>query len=270
MKKNVKNLFDLSGKVAIVTGAAGQLGSEFVRALLDAGAYVAAFDKWINNPKGRLKEIKSKKMIVMKVDVTDKDSIKDGLRTVLSKMGNPRILINNAAIDTPPDASGGLDTGPFETYPENSWQAIMDVNLKGVFLCCQVIGGHIAQTGGGSIINISSIYGMLSPDQEIYKYMSKPFYKPIAYTVSKSGIYNLTRYLATYWGKKKVRVNTVTFAGVFNKQDKRFINNYSKRVPLGRLARQDEYNGTIIFLASDASSYMTGSNVVIDGGLSSW
>jgi NAD(P)-dependent dehydrogenase (short-subunit alcohol dehydrogenase family) len=146
----------------------------------------------------------------------------------------------------------------------------MDVNLKGVFLCCQIIGGHMAKMHGGSIINISSIYGILSPDQRIYQYRKKPFFKPVTYTVSKAAILGLTRYLATYWSKKGVRVNTLTLGGVFNNQDKEFLKNYCSKVPLGRMADQDDYNGAVLFLACDASKYMTGSNLVIDGGYSCW
>lgn len=262
-------LFGLSGKVAVVTGAAGQLGGEYVRSLLQAGVKVAGFDIWPENPKGRLKEIESENFVLSKVDLTKKDSIKKGLEIVIERFGNPTILINNAALDTPPTNSE-LDTGPFETYPEQAWEQMMEVNLKAVFLCCQIIGGYMVKTGGGSIINISSIYGVLSPDQRIYGYKEKPFYKPITYSVSKSGILNLTRYLATYWAKKNVRVNTITPGGIFNNQDETFLKNYSNKVPLGRMANADEYNGAILFLASDASSYMTGSNLVIDGGYSSW
>lgn len=269
MNNYLDNLFGLKGKVAIVTGAGGQLGGEFVTALLNAGSRVAAFDVSLDSPKARFKEIKSDKLILVKADITKKESIKAGLKKVISKFGNPDILINNAAIDAPPNA-GKQDTGPFEDYPEKSWDAMMNVNLKGMFICCQVIGGNMGKTGGGSIINISSIYGILSPDQRIYEYKDKPFIKPVTYSVSKSGVLNLTRYLATYWAKKKVRVNTVTFGGVFNKQDAQFIKNYADKVPLGRMASQNEYNGAILFLASDASSYMTGSNLIIDGGWSAW
>ena len=146
----------------------------------------------------------------------------------------------------------------------------MDVNLKGMLLSCQVIGGHMAKTGGGSIINISSIYGMLSPDQRIYEYKERPFFKPVAYSVTKAGVLNFTNYLAVYWAKQNVRVNTLTLGGVFNKQDEKFLENYAAKVPLGRMADGDEYNGAVLFLASDASSYMTGSNLIIDGGYSCW
>ncbi|MBI5055279.1 MAG: SDR family oxidoreductase [Nitrospirae bacterium] len=266
---SIKKLFDLTGRTAIVTGAAGQLGTQYTQTLLDAGASVAAFDLKIDNPRGRLKEINSQRLLKVEVDITKRESIENALRQTISVLGNPDILINNAAIDAPPNADEH-ETGPFETYPESSWDIMMDVNLKGMFLCCQVIGGHMAKAGGGSIINIASIYGILSPDQRIYEYKEKPFIKPVTYCVSKSGVLNLTRYLATYWSKKGVRVNTLTIGGVFNNQDATFLKNYSNKVPLGRMADQDEYNGAILFLSSNASSYMTGSNLIVDGGFSAW
>ena len=167
----------------------------------------------------------------------------------------------------------GLETGPFETYPESSWDKVMDVNAKGVFLCCQVFGGAMARKGGGAIVNVCSIYGVLSPYHSLYEYRrvkGDTFFKPVAYAASKSSLLNLTRYLATYWAKSGVRVNTVTFGGVFNHQDERFLANYGNRVPMGRMAREDEYNGAVIFLLSDAASYMTGSNMTIDGGWTAW
>ena len=265
----IDNIFSLSGKTAIVTGAAGQLGGEYVRALLGAGANVAALDIRPDNSKGNLKEIDSERLQLITVDITRRASIESALGKVLTHLGTPSVLINNAAIDAPPNASE-QETGPFETYPESSWDVMMNVNLKGVFLCCQVIGGHMARTGGGSIINISSIYGMVSPDQRIYEYKDKPFFKPVTYSVTKSGILNLSRYLATYWAKNNVRVNTLTLGGVFNNQDNVFLENYTDKVPLGRMAKQNEYNGAILYLASGASSYMTGANIIIDGGYSCW
>jgi NAD(P)-dependent dehydrogenase (short-subunit alcohol dehydrogenase family) len=146
---------------------------------------------------------------------------------------------------------------------------VIDVNLKGVYLCCQVFGAAMANAGKGSIINVASIYGVVSPDQNLYEYRrqrGETFYKPVAYSASKSGILNLTRYLAVYWAKKGVRVNSLTIAGVFNNQEQAFLDAYCGRIPVGRMARAGEYNGSVIFLASSASGYMTGANLIIDGG----
>jgi NAD(P)-dependent dehydrogenase (short-subunit alcohol dehydrogenase family) len=263
MSKN--NIFDVAGKVAVVTGAAGQLGGEYVTMLLEKGARVAACDVWFDNPKSVLGKIQSDNLIKVKVDITRKESIVAALEEVLRAYKRVDNLINNAAIDAPPNADK-TETGPFESYPEASWDKILDVNLKGMFLSCQIIGGHMAENGGGSIINISSIYGMVSPDQKIYRYKKEAFFKPVTYAVSKAGVLNLTRYLAVYWAEKNVRVNTLTLAGVFNNQDDNFLGNYTTKVPLGRMARQDEFNGAVIFLASHASSYVTGSNLIVDGG----
>lgn len=269
MANNTLSKFDLTGKVAVVTGAAGQIGGEYVRALLDAGASVAGLDLNLKNPKSILVEIKSEKFFPVEADITKKESLTAALNAIVDKLGEPAILVNNAAIDAPPNA-GEANTGPFEDYPESAWDAMMAVNLKGMFLSCQLIGGRMAAKAGGSVINISSIYGILSPDQRIYEYKPKTFFKPVAYSVTKSGVLNLTRYLATYWAKKKVRVNTLTLAGVFNNQDETFLRNYTAKVPLGRMANADEYNGALLFLASDASSYMTGGNLIMDGGFSAW
>lgn len=264
-------MFGLEGRVAIVTGGMGLLGREFVKVLRGAGARVAIFDiqtkKYPNEFSAVLRD---KGVTVYKVDVTNKKSINAALEAVLKKWDTPQILINAAAIDIPPSYSAR--TGLFETYPEESLDEIMDVNVRGTFLCSQIIGAAMAKGKGGSIINISSIYGEVSPDQRVYVRKGKKgiFIKPISYCISKGAISNLTRYLATYWAKRNIRVNCLTFGGVFNKQDKEFVRNYSSRVPLGRMARRDEYNGAILFLASDASSYMAGANIVIDGGYTAW
>jgi NAD(P)-dependent dehydrogenase (short-subunit alcohol dehydrogenase family) len=206
-------------------------------------------------------------------DVTNRADLEQTLRQITERWGTPSILVNNAALDSPPDAPPE-ENGPFETYPESSWDNVMSVNVKGVFVCCQVFGGAMASAEGGSIINISSIYGLVSPDQRIYRFKSKdggpPFFKPVAYSASKSALFNLTRYLAAYWAEQNVRVNTLTLAGVWNNQPTEFLEGYTRKVPLGRMANPDEYNGAIVFLASPASSYMTGSNLVIDGGFTSW
>lgn len=258
-------LLSVRDKVVVITGGLGQLGREFTRALIGAGGKVAIFDT-------RADGAERGSTMTINVDVTDREAIQAGVTRVVSEWGPPHALINAAALDAPPGASAA-ENGPFEGYPEAAWDRVMDVNVKGVFLCCQVIGERMAAEGRGSIVNISSIYGVVSPDQRMYEYRraaGEPFYKPAAYSASKSALLNLTRYLATYWAQRNVRVNSLTLGGVFNSQDGEFIAAYSARVPLGRMARADEYNGAILFLVSDASSYMTGANLVIDGGWTAW
>jgi NAD(P)-dependent dehydrogenase (short-subunit alcohol dehydrogenase family) len=250
-------LFSLEGRIAIVTGGAGQLGSEIVRGLEARGARVAVFDLEAEP---------------FRVDVTDRAAIEHATEEVISDLGVPHVLVNAAALDSPPDAPAE-EVGPVESYPEESFDAVMDVNVKGTFLCCQVVGARMAAEGRGSIVNISSVYGMLSPVQDLYEFRRRAgdeFYKPIAYSVSKSALYNLTRYLATYWAKSGVRVNTLTLAGVANEQPREFVEAYTSRMPLGRMADAREVVGPVVFLASDASSYVTGANLVADGGWSAW
>jgi len=251
------DLFSLQDRVAIVTGGAGQLGREIVRGLEERGARVAVFDLETDG---------------FRVDVTDRVAIERATAEVADEWGAPHVLVNAAALDSPPDAAAE-EVGPVESYPEASFDQVMDVNVKGTFLTCQVVGARMAAEGRGSIVNVSSVYGMLSPVQDLYEFRRRggdEFYKPIAYSVSKSAIYNLTRYLATYWAKSGVRVNTLTLAGVSNDQPKEFVDAYTARMPLGRMAEASEVVGPVVFLASDASSYVTGANLVLDGGWSAW
>lgn len=270
-----RNLFELQDQVAVVTGGLGQLGRQFTLALVDHGARVAVLDR-SNDPDLISERFEasagSGQLKFLAADVTSRVSLESALKELEADWGPPSILINNAGLDSPPNASA-TENGPFESFPEESWNAVLDVNLTGVFLCCQVFGGAMARAGRGSIINISSIYGLISPDQRLYEYRranGAPFFKPISYSVSKSGLLNLTRYLATYWAPSGVRVNTLTLGGVFNNQDETFLQNYCDRVPLGRMANETDYNGAVVFLASSASSYMTGSNLIIDGGWTAW
>jgi NAD(P)-dependent dehydrogenase (short-subunit alcohol dehydrogenase family) len=251
------DLFSLEGRVAVVTGGAGQLGSEIVRGLEERGARVAVFD------------IAAERF---RVDVTDREAIASATEEVVQDWGVPHVLVNAAALDSPPDAPAE-EVGPFESYPEDSFDQVMDVNVKGTFLASQVIGARMAGEGRGSIVNVSSVYGMLSPVQQLYEFRrqgGEEFFKPVAYSVSKSALYNLTRYLATYWAKNGVRVNTLTLAGVWNDQPQEFLDAYKARMPMGRMADVREVVGPIVFLASDASSYVTGANLVADGGWSAW
>lgn len=261
----MSSLFSLDGRVAVVTGGLGQLGRQFTRALNGAGARVVVLDQQDASARD------TDACLHLQADVTDRASLERALAAIEARWGAPHILVNNAALDSPPDAPAGAN-GPFEAYPADLWRRILDVNVTGVFQCCQVIGGRMADGDGGSVINVASIYGLVSPDQRIYEYRrqrGEVFFKPAAYSASKAALLNLTRYLATYWAPR-VRVNTVSFAGVFNNQDEAFLRDYTRRVPLGRMAREDEYNGAILFLASQASSYMTGANLVLDGGYTAW
>jgi len=252
-----QDLFSLQDRVAIVTGGAGQLGREIVRGLEERGARVAVFDLETER---------------FRVNVTDRAAVERATAEVVDEWGAPHVLVNAAALDSPPDAPAE-EVGPVESYPEASFDQVMDVNVKGTFLTCQVVGARMAAEARGSIVNVSSVYGMLSPVQDLYEFRRRgggEFYKPIAYSVSKSAIYNLTRYLATYWAKSCVRVNTLTLAGVWNDQPQEFVDAYTARMPLGRMADAREVIGPVVFLASDASSYVTGANLVADGGWTAW
>jgi NAD(P)-dependent dehydrogenase (short-subunit alcohol dehydrogenase family) len=257
---------DLGGRVIAITGSAGQLGQQYTAAVRSAGGRVLALD--FREQAGRDPDV-----LCVRADVTRRADLEDALAVCRERFGQPPAgLVNNAAIDAPPDAPIS-ENGPFETYPQESLERILSVNVTGVVLCTQVMGQAMAEQGRGSIVNISSTYGLVSPDQRLYEFrrrQGQEFFKPVGYSVSKSALLNLTRYAATYWGARGVRVNTLTLGGVYNNQDPEFVAAYSSRVPLGRMARPDEYNGAILFLLSDLSSYMTGANLVVDGGWTAW
>ena len=257
-------LFDLEGRVGVVTGGLGQLGRVYLAGLAERGMRVACFDVATGDvPEG---------VRGYEVDITDRTSIDEALGAVVAEWGVPHLLVNNAALDSPPDAPAE-EVGPFEDYPEASFDAVMDVNVKGTLLCCQAVGAAMAREGRGSIVNVSSVYGLLSPVQDLYAFRragGETFFKPVAYSVSKSAVLNLTRYLATYWADAGVRVNTLTLAGVWNDQPQAFLDAFAERAPMGRMLDAHEALGAVVFLASDASSYVPGSNVVVDGGGSAW
>jgi NAD(P)-dependent dehydrogenase (short-subunit alcohol dehydrogenase family) len=264
-------LFNVSEEIVVITGASGQLGLEYSKTFLTSGAKVVALDLFKNQAIENLLEDFKGSFAFIAANITSSENLRSAAAEIQDIFGVPTVLVNNAAIDSPPNAPAE-ETGPFEDYPEASWDKVMDVNVKGVFLTCKIIGAMMAKNKKGSIINISSIYGVVSPDQGLYEYRRKRgevFYKPVAYSASKSALINLSRYLAVYWAKKNVRVNTLVIAGVFNGQEEDFLKAYCERIPVGRMANHNEYNGAILFLASEASKYMTGSQLTIDGGWTS-
>jgi len=261
-------LFSLSGKVAVVTGACGLLGRSHCEALAEAGAQVVAADL-DEGQCARLAEDLGGQHMGSGVDVTDINSLQRARERIVSRYGRIDVLVNNAAInDKFEDPILGAKQSMFEHYPLEMWNRSWQVNVSGVFLCSQILGGVMADQGSGSIINISSTYGVVAPDQSIYRNEAgeQTFYKSPAYPVTKSAVIGFTRFLAAYWGPRGVRVNTLSPGGVENSQDAYFISNYSSKTLLGRMATPVDYKGAIVFLAGDASAYMTGANLVVDGG----
>lgn len=267
---NKAPLFDLSGKVILLTGGGGILGSRFTRSLVAHGAYVAVADRNLvkaNSVAAAILEDEADRAKGYSLDVTSRDSWM-ALQEILQRdCGGIDVLINNAATKTPNFFES------FETFPMEDWETVMKVNVTGAMLGCQVCGTVMAQRGYGSIINILSVYGIVGPDPRIYQgslYEGRPINTPAVYSTSKAAVWGLTKHLAAYWGNRGVRVNAITPGGVQSGQNDNFVKRYSARVPLGRMADQDDLNGALVFLASDASSYMTGQNVIVDGGLTAW
>ncbi|MGR8934481.1 MAG: SDR family oxidoreductase [Gammaproteobacteria bacterium] len=269
---NRRKTFDLSGKTAIVTGAAGLLGRRHCRALADAGATVIATDTDAAEC-ARVAEELGGTALGRAADVTDPASLKTLLDEVLSRTGRVDVLVNNAAIN---DRVESPETAPelsrFENYPLAAWRRSLDVNVTGVFLCSQLIGTAMAEAGSGSIINIASTYAVVAPDQALYRDAAgrQQFYKSAVYPTSKGAVLAFTRFLAAYWGEAGVRVNALSPGGVENGQDAHFIQAYAQRTPLKRMATADDFIGALVFLASDASAYVTGANLLVDGGFTIW
>lgn len=278
MGEAVDPLFSVRDRVVLVTGGFGQIGTEFVKALHARGAKVAVSSRnAVPDGAGRLgiEGATAETLMAVEMDITDQASVEAAFEQIVAAWGVPTVVVNNAGLDTQPSAPPEV-SGPFEQFPTDVFREVVDTNLVGTFLVMQAAGRRIREADlAGSIINIGSIYGMVSPVQDIYAYKAEatgvPFIKPVAYSAAKSGLYNLTRYCATYWGRDGIRVNTLTPSGVRrDTQDETFQANYTARMPIGRMAEADEFNGALIFLASDASRYMTGSNLVVDGGWTAW
>lgn len=261
-------MFRLDGKVAIVTGACGLIGKNHCRALAEAGANVVVAD--INEVACREFALSlGEQHMGIGIDVTNEQQLVDARDAILARYGRIDVLVNNAAInDMFENPALAAEQSRFEHYPTDMFRKSLEVNVTGVFLCSRVFGIPMAEQGSGSIINVASTYGMVGPDQSIYinDEGKQIFYKSAAYPATKGAVINFTRFLAAYWGHKGVRVNTLTPGGVENGQDEWFIRNYSAKTCLQRMAQPTDYMGAVVFLASDASSYMSGANLVVDGG----
>jgi len=261
-------IFSLAGRTAIVTGACGLLGTQHCEALADAGAHVIVADLDENASVALARRL-GDGHLGLGMDVTDPGSLQEARQRILQRYGRIDVLVNNAAINDMfenPLLAG--QQSMFENYPLEMWDRSYKVNVSGVFLCSQILGGVMAEKGTGSIINIASTYGIVAPDQGIYKNEAgqQTFYKSPSYPVTKSAVIGFTKFLASYWGHRNVRVNALSPGGVENGQNAFFMDNYARKTLLGRMAAPTDYKGAIVFLASDASAYMTGGNLVVDGG----
>ena len=275
-ENDILHKFSLAGKAAIVTGGAGLLGKEFCRTLAEAGAgvIVADIDGGAAGSLADQLEQAGLQAFPVETDVTQKEQVSKMVSAALDHFGGLDILVNSAALDPKfdPQHAGG-PVNAFEDYPVESWNQALSVNLTGMFLCCQAASRPMLAAEGGKIINICSMYGLVGPDQRLYqreKEDEPSQFKPVYYSVTKAGVLGLTRYLATYYAGKNICVNALTPGGVYNDHDEVFLKAYAARSVLGRMARKDEMNGALLFLASDASSYMTGANLVVDGGWTAW
>ena len=273
MSREVRNRFDLSGKVTVITGGLGILGRRFCRGFCEGGGDLAILDSK-KDEDGFVKTLRSEygaRVISVQCNVSAPESVADATREVMGEFGQVDVLFNNAA-----SKSSDLDAffASFEDYSLEEWRKVMSVNLDGVFLMAQAFGHEMVKAGrGGSIIQTASIYGHVAPDQRIYEgseYEGRAINTPAVYTASKAGVIGLTKYLACYWGDKNIRVNTLTPGGVESGQNEEFKKRYSARTPLGRMADADDMVGAAVYLASDASRYVTGQNIIVDGGLSCW
>lgn len=270
------NPFDLAGKVAVVTGALGLIGKEHCRGLAAAGASVVVTDVNHDGCVAFAEELAKAfgvPTLGVGADIRTQASVEALRDAVLARFGTLHVLVNNAAVDDKFESPAvAAERSKFENYPLEMFQRMIEVNVVGMFLCSQVLGKVLADAGRGSIINVASTYGLVAPQQSLYVKPdgSQSFWKSPAYPTTKGAVVQFTRFLASYWGQAGVRVNTLCPGGVENGQDDWFQANYGARTPLGRMAKPWDYRGAVVFLASDASLYMTGSNVVVDGGWTAW
>lgn len=272
-----RELFDLTKRVAVITGGAGLLGEQHAIAIAEAGGIPVLIDIDLDAAERKaqvLAESFGVAATALRADITQPSSVHAALAAVLSRHQRLDILINNAANNPKQESVSDTEWTRLETFPLRQWEADLGVGLTGAFLCSQIFGGEMARQGRGVIVNVASDLALIAPDQRLYRREGLPEdqqpVKPVTYSVVKTALLGLTRYLATYWADRGVRVNAISPGGVNNGQPDDFVTRLSKLVPLGRMADLNEYQGAILFLCSDASSYMTGANLIIDGGRSCW
>jgi NAD(P)-dependent dehydrogenase (short-subunit alcohol dehydrogenase family) len=265
--------FRLDDQIAVVTGACGKLGPVWAEALLDAGAHVAALElkgAQVSAGYQAVAERAGDRMYRFDCDVTSRVSIEQAADAITTRIGKPSVLVNNAGVDQPPDSGGSRS--PVDRLAIDEFRRMVEVNLLGTFQVTQVIGGRMAAQDGGVIVNIGSLYASVSPDQRLYDHLpgNLPFLKSPAYGASKAAVVNLTKYFATLWGQRGVRVNALSPGGVLGGQDELFRSKYGARAPMGRMADADDLKGPLVFLTSRASSYVTGHELRVDGGFTAW
>ncbi len=271
------DLFNLQDRVALITGGAGLLGYQHAEILAQAGAAPVLIDLPVANPAARARKLAEEfgvPALGLTGDITDLAQVEQMRDAILNRFGRIDILINNAANNPKMETREGINFSRLEDFPMEIWEADLRVGLMGAFLCSRVFGTVMAQRGKGVILNIASDLAVIAPDQRLYREEGVPEsrqpVKPVTYSVVKSGLVGLTRYLATYWHEAGVRANAISPGGIYNQQPEEFVARLSKLIPLGRMAHKDEYKGAVLFLCSDASSYITGINLVADGGRSCW
>lgn len=271
--------FNLAGRVAVITGGAGLLGGQHADAIAGAGGSIVLADLDGAAADAAARDVAAAHAVEamgIRCDVTVKTDVEQMAREVVERFGRIDILINNAAMTVKGGGERAADYfAPFEDYPVELWEDAIRVHLTGAFLCCQAAGRQMTKQGSGVILNIASDVGTISPDHRIYAgaispHTGRPFNTPASYATAKAGLINLTRYLATYWASSGIRVNALSPGGVFTNHDPAFVRSLTERIPLGRMAGVEDYQGAVLFLVSDASSYMTGANLIVDGGRTAW
>ena len=270
---NALENFSLEGKVIIITGGAGLMGAKHAEAIVEANGIAVLWDidaKAAGTVAESISGGSGAEITADRVDITDLESIKDGFELVLKRHGKADGLINNAANDPKVDASDDLAWSRFENFSLDAWNMDMGVGLTGAFLCSQVVGSWMAENGGGVIVNIASDLSVISPDQRLYRQQGladdRQPVKPVTYSIVKHGLIGLTKYLATYWAKQNIRVNAISPGGIYTGQPEEFVARLTDLIPMGRMADKDEYKSAIVFLCSNASGYMNGQNLIMDGG----